>query len=64
MTNGSAIVLALLVIGIALAPVAAAAATSVASLDAPYCGPYAGVRCTPNGSQFCNLYIRTPRVCV
>lgn len=64
MTQGSAIVLALLVLGLALAPVAAAAALSSTHMDAPYCGPYAGVRCTPNGSQFCNVYVRTPRICV
>lgn len=31
---------------------------------APYCGPYAGVRCTPDGSRFCQVWVAATRTCV
>lgn len=51
-----ALTVALIAGGLAagLAPVAQAA---------PWCGPYAGVRCTPDNRRFCQVYV-APNICV
>ena len=40
------------------------AALAPAAQAAPYCGPYAGVRCTPDGYRFCQVYVRETKTCV
>lgn len=54
------LVLSLLLIAIIAAPAATAATIDLAdteeTVDAPWCGPYAGVRCF-NGQYFCQVWI-------
>lgn len=49
---------------LALAIVAGGLAVTVPANAAPYCGPYGGVRCTPDGARFCQVWIRETRTCV
>jgi hypothetical protein len=40
------------------------AATAIPAHAAPYCGPIADVKCTPNGYDYCIVYLRTPYTCL
>lgn len=41
-----------------------AASLAPAAQAAPWCGTQAGVRCTPDGSRFCQVWITATRTCV
>ena len=50
---------------LALAVVAGGlAAAALPAAAAPYCGPDYGVRCTPDGRRFCQVWISDTRTCV
>lgn len=49
---------------VALALVAGGLAAAVPAQAAPWCGPYGGVRCTPDGRRFCQVYIADPDTCL
>ena len=50
---------------LALSLVAAGlAAGAVPAQAAPWCGPSVSVRCTPNGHDFCQVYVAQTRTCV
>lgn len=40
------------------------AAATVPAQAAPWCGPYGGIRCTPDGRRFCQVYVADPDTCL
>lgn len=49
---------------LALAVVAGGLAMTAPAQAAPWCGPYAGVRCTPDNRRFCQVWVAATRTCV
>lgn len=40
------------------------ASVAPAASAAPWCGTHAGVRCTPDGHRFCQVWITATETCV